>query len=196
MDKVKTNYDKVMQDIITKFGGKSLLLHACCAPCATYPLMRLSKIFDITLYFYNPNILSSDEYQKRLNEFDKLPFGFKLISENYLPIEFENIAKGLENQKEGGARCAECYNLRLEKAAMFAKQNNFDLFGTVLTVSPYKNSAFINRQGKELENKYGVKFLFSDFKKNDGYKQSCLLSSEFGLYRQSFCGCKYSFDKK
>ena len=185
-----------MQDIILKFGGKRLLLHACCAPCATYPLKRLSELFDITLYFYNPNILDDGEYQKRLNEFEKLPFKFKLVSENYVPAEFEDIAKGLEGEKEGGLRCSACYNLRLEKAAIFAKQNNFDLFGTVLTVSPYKNSALINKQGKELEGKYGINFLYSDFKKNDGYKQSCALSAEFGLYRQSFCGCKYSFDKK
>lgn len=184
---------------ITKQGIKpSLLLHACCAPCSSYVLEYLNHYFNITLYYYNPNISPEKEYLLRLEELkgflSKAPFaeGVKLEEAEYEPQRFFEIAKGMEQEKEGGERCKKCYRLRLDKTADFAKKNGFDYFTTTLSISPYKNAGWLNLIGEELAEKYGVDYLFSDFKRKNGYKRSIELSWEYGLYRQDYCGCVYS----
>ncbi len=176
----------------------SLFLHACCAPCSSYVLEYLSEYFDITVFFYNPNITEYDEYLKRKNELvrfiEEKPFknSVKMIDGDYSPDVFFEMSKGREELSEGGARCFDCYLIRLEKTALLAKEKIFDYFCTTLSVSPHKNSQKLNEIGKELSEKYGVKYLFSDFKKRNGYKRSIELSTEFSLYRQNYCGCVYS----
>lgn len=192
------NYQKQLDDIISRLGDKKprLLLHACCAPCSSYVLEYLASIFDITLFFANPNITPFKEYQKRLDELKRLVKEMKLDidikEDNYNADEFYAIAKGLENAPEGGERCKKCYRLRLEKAAREAKIGEYDYFTTTLSISPHKNAAWINEIGGELENEYSIKFLPSDFKKKNGYKRSIELSKQYGLYRQNFCGCEFS----
>lgn len=192
------NYQKQLDDIISQLGSEKprLLLHACCAPCSSYVLEYLSSIFDITLFFANPNITPFEEYQKRLDELKRLVKEMKLDidikEDNYNADEFYAIAKGLENAPEGGERCKKCYRLRLEKAAREAKIGEYDYFTTTLSISPHKNAAWINEIGGELENEYSIKFLPSDFKKKNGYKRSIELSKQYGLYRQNFCGCEFS----
>lgn len=192
------NYQKQLDDIISQLGSEKprLLLHACCAPCSSYVLEYLSSIFDITLFFANPNITPFKEYQKRLDELKRLVKEMKLDidikEDNYNADEFYAIAKGLENAPEGGERCKKCYRLRLEKAAREAKLGEYDYFTTTLSISPHKNAAWINEIGGELENEYSIKFLPSDFKKKNGYKRSIELSKQYGLYRQNFCGCEFS----
>lgn len=175
----------------------TLLLHACCAPCSSAVLEVLKEHFKITLFFYNPNIFPREEFEYRLNELYRLLnemslTDIEIIAPTYCNDEFENIAKGKEDLPEGGARCKECYRLRLEKTARYASENGFDYFTTTLSVSPYKNAEALNEIGGKLGDEYGLKYLFSDFKKNDGYKRSCLLSREYNLYRQNYCGCIYS----
>lgn len=175
-----------------------LLLQCCCAPCSSAVLERLKEHFRLKLYFYNPNIYPEEEYEKRLAQFDKLlgaeefSKGIEILPSVYEPEEFEKAVKGLENEKEGGARCTECFILRLEETAKKAKEIGADYFCTTLTVSPHKNSQLLNELGLKAQEKYGVKFLLSDFKKKEGYKRSTVLSNELGLYRQNYCGCKYS----
>lgn len=174
----------------------TLLLHACCAPCSSYCIEYLNEHFDITLFFYNPNIYPSDEYDHRVSELRRL------VSEMGLSIsvlECENdtesfyaLAKGRENVREGGVRCFDCYRLRLEKTARLAKEKDFDYFTTTLSISPLKNAAKLREIGLELEERYGVKNLPSDFKKKEGYKRSIELSKKYNLYRQDYCGCEYS----
>ena len=177
-----------------------LLLHVCCAPCSSYVLTYLCDYFDITILYYNPNISPIEEYEKRLNEAKRLikelnKENIHIMECNYENEEFEKIAKGLEDAPEGGIRCRKCYKLRIEKAAKYAKENNFDYFTTTLTISPLKNSQVLNGIGKELEEKYNVKYLYSDFKKKEGYKTSIILSKKYNLYRQNYCGCIYSKPK-
>ena len=190
------NYKEELNKIIKNLDGKpSLLLHSCCAPCSSYVLEYLREFFKITVLYYNPNIEPKEEYLKRKEE------QIKLIKDVYKDVSFldcdydndvyETTIKGLETEKEGGSRCYKCYKLRIEKTAILAKKN-YDFFGTTLTVSPHKNAKFINEIGLELEKKYNTKFLISDFKKNEGYKRSIVLSREYNLYRQDYCGCKYS----
>ncbi len=198
----KINYqlelnDKLLQ--IEKSGARPrLLLHACCAPCSSYVLEYLSEYFDITVYFYNPNIYPEDEYAFRSEELRRLvremPLKGKanVVVTDYISDEFYNLAKGREDIPEGGERCRICYRLRLERAAEYAARNGYDYFTTTLTISPYKNSAWLNEMGAELSKVYGVEYLFSDFKKRNGYKRSCELSEQYGLYRQNYCGCEYS----
>ena len=193
------NYNLLMEEEINKIGeGKTLLLHACCAPCSSAVLERLGNIFKITILYYNPNITEEVEYQKRLNEIHKFIKKFKtkykinIIDGRYEPKEFFSIAKGLENEKERGKRCYKCYELRLEETAKIAKEKNFDYFTTTLSLSPYKNSNWINEIGKKLKEKYNINYLYSYFKKNNGYKRSIELSKEYNLYRQNYCGCIYS----
>ena len=175
-----------------------LLLHACCAPCSSYVLEYLSKFFDITLYFYNPNITPESEYAYRAEELSRLVSemglgdAVKLAVSKYNSDEFYNIARGFEKEAEGGARCARCYRLRLEASARYAAEQGFDFFTTTLSISPYKNSKWLNEIGAELSETYGVDYLFSDFKKKNGYKRSCELSEQYGLYRQDYCGCEFS----
>lgn len=176
----------------------SLCLHACCAPCASYCLEYLAKYFDITVYFYNPNIASIEEYNKRASELERfikeMPFEYKpkLIVEEYNDDEFYSEVKGMEDLKEGGERCFKCYRLRLEKTAQKAKELGLSFFATTLTISPLKNAGKINEITFELSEVYGVKPLPGDFKKKNGYKRSIELSNEYNLYRQNYCGCVYS----
>ena len=196
------NYQIELEKELEKIKDKKpkLLLHVCCAPCSSYVLTYLSDYFDITVLYYNPNISPIEEYQKRLNEEKRLikelnKENIHIIECNYDNEEFENIAKGLEEVPEGGIRCHKCYNLRIEKTAQIAKENNFDYFTTTLTISPLKNSQVLNKIGKELSEKYNIKYLYSDFKKKEGYKTSIILSKKYNLYRQNYCGCKYSKTK-
>jgi predicted adenine nucleotide alpha hydrolase (AANH) superfamily ATPase len=161
-------------------------------------LEYLSKFFDITLYFYNPNITPAAEYAYRAEELERLVSemgidgAVKLAVSEYNSDEFYNIARGFEEEVEGGARCARCYRLRLEASARYAAEQGFDFFTTTLSISPYKNSRWLNEIGAELAEVYGVDYLFSDFKKKNGYKRSCELSEQYGLYRQDYCGCEFS----
>lgn len=205
---MRTNYQLIMEEEIKNIestGEKPvLLLQCCCAPCSSAVLERLKEHFNLKLYFYNPNIYPQEEYEKRLLQFDKLlsntdyPNGIETLSARYNQEEFFNAVKGLENEKEGGARCTKCFELRLEETARKAKEIGADYFCTTLSVSPHKNSELLNYIGIKTGEKYGVKYLQSDFKKKEGYKRSTELSKEFGLYRQNYCGCKYSiwFDEE
>lgn len=187
------NYQKIYEDIINNLDGKkSLLLHSCCAPCSSSVIDTLKDYFDITILYYNPNIEPKDEYNKRKEEQIKLAnlFNIKVLDCDYDNELFHDVVKGLEQCPEGGERCFKCYELRLKKTASMA--GNFDYFGTTLTVSPLKNSNKLNEIGLLLEQVYKVKYLVSDFKKKEGYKKSIVLSKEYNLYRQNFCGCIYS----
>ncbi len=193
------NYQLILDETIKNLNGvPKLLLHACCAPCSSYCIEYLSNYFEITIYYYNPNIDKEEEYNYRFSELERFINEFKtkypvhLINAGYHKEDFENIAKGLENEPERGARCLKCYRLRLEKSYEYAKENNFDYITTTLTLSPHKNSKVINEIGSELEKVYQVPYLYSDFKKRDGYKKSIVLSHEYNLYRQDYCGCEYS----
>lgn len=197
----KRNYQKELEQLISGIEpGKfpSLLLHACCAPCSSYCLEYLSQYFTITILFYNPNISPETEYIKRIDEIkrliEELPVKNKvsLIEGRYLPGEFYTSVKGLENEPEGGKRCHVCYELRLREAAVTAKKLNFDYFTTTLSISPLKDAEKLNEIGKKLSDEYDVAYLYSDFKKKNGYKRSIELSREYKLYRQNFCGCVFS----
>ena len=193
------NYEKLMEEqILNSKEGSSLLLHACCAPCSSAVLERLASHFKISILYYNPNITEEKEYQKRLEELQnfisKLTFKYpiNIIDSRYEPKEFFQIAKGLEKEKELGKRCYKCYELRLEETAKVAKEKSFDFFATTLTLSPYKNVSWLNEIGQNLKEKYQINYLYSDFKKKNGYKRSIELSKEYNLYRQDYCGCIYS----
>ena len=199
---MKKNYDKMLEEIIQKHVScnevPTVLLHSCCAPCSSYVIEYLSKFFYITILYYNPNISPVSEYEKRkaeqirlINSMDTI-YPVKIIDCDYDNDLYEKAIKGLECEPERGLRCHVCYRLRLDKTAQFALENNFDYFGTTLTVSPYKNSDAINSIGLDLEDNYNISFLVSDFKKKNGYKRSIELSSLYNLYRQNYCGCKYS----
>lgn len=198
---MRVNYKKIFDEeieLIKKSEEKpTLLLHACCAPCSSAVLESLREIFDITLFFYNPNISPESEFIFRLEELKRLVSEMNLLDTDvvaplYDNSEFENIIKGMEDIPEGGARCEKCYRLRLEKSVTYAKEKKFDFVTTTLSISPYKNVVWLNEIGLELGEKYGVKYLCSDFKKADGYKRSCQLSDIHNLYRQNYCGCIYS----
>ena len=193
------NYQIVLENTLKSLKDKkTLLLHACCAPCSSYVIEYLSNYFDITLLFYNPNIDTIEEYNKRLQELERFVKCFKtknsvkVVSLGYNNQDYLNISSGLENEKEGGSRCFKCYRLRLEKSFIYAKKHNFDFITTTLTISPLKNSKVINEIGAELESIYRINYLYSDFKKKEGYKRSIVLSHEYNLYRQDYCGCKFS----
>lgn len=191
------NYQNVLMDIINSLEYKpNLLLHSCCGPCSTQVLSFLAPYFNITVLYYNPNIEPFTEYEKRKQEQIRFIKEFNHSNITFLDCDYDNNAfteavKGLENEKEGGARCPVCFRVRLEKTARVAKEKKYDFFGTTLTVSPYKNSKQINLIGHALEKRYNVKFLYSDFKKKDGYKKSIELSKQYNLYRQNYCGCNY-----
>lgn len=173
---------------------KKLLLHSCCGPCSTQVIDILKDNYDITIYYYNPNIDTDEEYNHRLSEQKRFckEIGVKVIEDGYFQKDFYEKIKGFENEKEGGARCSICFLLRLEKTAKKAKELCFDLFGTTLTVSPHKNSDVINSIGHLVEQKEGIEFLEGNYKKNDGYKKSIELSKKYNLYRQNYCGCEFS----
>lgn len=184
----------MMEEQIERAGGGKLLLHCCCAPCSTACLERLQGRLDVTALFYNPN-LEEDEYLKRKAELIKFisRTGYaKILDCDRDGEKFYLAVKGLENEPEGGARCAECFKLRLSECERLASAGGYDFFGTTLTLSPLKNAALINGVGEKLQREGGAKWLYGDFKKRDGYLRSCRLSAEYGLYRQNFCGCVFS----
>jgi len=193
MNATVKNYDELMQKQIKSLDGrKKLLLHCCCAPCASACIERLKDYFEITLLFYNPNI-ENGEYERRKDELIKFAerTGWASLTDcDHEEEKFVSAVKGLENEKEGGARCLKCFALRLGKTARLAEEGGYDFFATTLTVSPMKNAYIINSVGEKLQNK--AKWLYSDFKKRSGYLRSCELSKEYGLYRQNYCGCVYS----
>lgn len=209
------NYQKQLEEVIKqeKNNRKKLLIHSCCAPCSSYVLEYLREYFDITVFFYNPNISNAVEYEKRLQEEKRLIEAYnkqvesgnfenmnstenasiiKILDIGYEPSEFFEAVKGYEQCKEGGERCYKCFELRLGKSARIAKEGGFDYFTTTLTISPLKNADWLNEIGRLEGEKEGVLFLPSDFKKKDGYKRSIQLSKDFELYRQDFCGCGFS----
>ncbi len=194
------NYQIELEKILEKEKDRmpTLLLQACCAPCSSYVLEYLSSHFQITILYYNPNIMNEEEYQKRLHEVERLIHTMSLANPvTILPCEHEvseflKIAKGKEDLKEGDKRCYDCYKLRLEKTARLAKEHHFDYFGTTLSISPYKNATWLNEIGESLAKEYRVPYLYADFKKKNGYKRSIELSHVYGLYRQDYCGCIYS----
>ncbi len=197
-----TNYAKLLDEELANIAAANtrprLLLHACCAPCSSYTLEYLTKYFDITLFFYNPNIAPAKEYFFRAEELERFLSahpacgGVDLFVPAYDSTPFFAIAKGLEDVPEGGERCMKCYRLRLAETAQAARDGGYDYFCTTLSISPYKNAPALNEIGGELGKEYGVKYLYSDFKKKGGYARSIELSREYDLYRQDYCGCVYS----
>ncbi|MBR3833758.1 MAG: epoxyqueuosine reductase QueH [Lachnospiraceae bacterium] len=175
-----------------------LLLHVCCAPCSSHVLELLSNEYDITVYFYNPNITDNDEYDKRFGELERFvgeaPFAMdvKTVDGGYDSKIFFEMSKGMEELPERGARCYQCYKLRMEEAARYAQLNGYDVFTTSLSISPHKNANWINEIGALCQEKYGVDYMYSDFKKKNGYARSIQLSKEYSLYRQDYCGCIFS----
>ena len=201
------NYQKELENIIEqhKLDNKrsKLLIHSCCAPCSSYVLEYLSQYFDITIFYYNPNIYPETEYVRRAKEQQnlikemQLPSLVEFVQGEYESKLFYESVKGLEKEPEGGKRCFECYELRLRKAAKYAAENQFDYFTTTLTISPHKNAEKLNEIGERVGAEYSISHLPSDFKKKNGYKRSIELSREYNLYRQDYCGCVFSIrDKK
>lgn len=197
------NYQKELDAVLCKpdTKGKRLFLHSCCAPCSSYVLEYLKQYFEITIFYYNPNITFFEEYKHRVKEQQKLiaifneslsGFPVHFVEGAYEPERFFALAKGHEEDKEGGERCFLCYEQRLREAAMIAKEKGFDYFTTTLSISPMKNACKLNEIGERLAREYKVSYLCSDFKKKNGYKRSIELSKEYDLYRQDFCGCVYS----
>ena len=194
------NYQRALDEIISEITSEGrrpkLLLHSCCGPCSSYCLTYLREFFDITLYYYNPNIYPPEEYEHRLSEQKRLLGFFDDVSymdSSYDHSEFTEYVKGLEGEPEGGARCRKCFELRLQETARAAKEGGFDYFATTLTISPHKNAFVINSVGEDIEKSMeGAKWLPADFKKRDGYKKSIELSDKYGLYRQDYCGCEFA----
>lgn len=197
------NYQRELDIILEKLkrGEKQLFLHSCCAPCSSYVLEYMSEYFPITVFYYNPNISFTEEYQHRLEEQKHLiecmnreggRYPIRVIEGEYVPERFFSMAKGLEDCHEGGERCEGCFRLRLEETARQAKAAGADYFTTTLTISPLKNAPLLNQIGEELSAEYGVAWLPSDFKKRNGYKRSVELSARYELYRQDYCGCVFS----
>ncbi len=198
----KQNFQKMLEETIAgderEPSPKRLLLHVCCAPCSSYCLEYLTQHYSITTFFYNPNISPESEYQKRVAELTRfvseLPVKYpvSLLEGNYDPERFYSEVKGLEKEPERGKRCEICFRMRLEEAAREAKKGGFDYFTTTLSISPLKDAELLNHIGAEMAEKYGVTYLFSDFKKKGGYLRSISLSKEYDLYRQDYCGCIFS----
>lgn len=197
------NYQRELDQLLAQLTTvPRLLLHSCCAPCSSSVLEYLRRYFEITVFYYNPNISMEAEYQKRveeqkrlINAYNQLPdrgYPIAVIEGDYEPEVFYVAAKGLEQCPEGGERCFACYELRLGKTAALAKKQAYDYFATTLTISPLKNAAKLNEIGERLAERYQISWLPSDFKKKNGYKRSIELSAEYGLYRQNYCGCVYS----
>jgi len=196
--RLKNNYQFETDTVINSLGGgrKKLLLQCCCGPCSSYVLEYLTKFFDVTVLYYNPNIQPIEEYEKRLFNMKKVvskyPDAVSFLECGYNGEDFTEASRGFENEPEGGERCNRCFELRLRETARLAKEGNFDYFCTTLSVSPHKDESRINKIGFELEHEFGVKWLPSDFKKREGYKRSNELTREYGLYRQDYCGCIFS----
>lgn len=197
MMEVNKNYDKELESIIKNLDHKPrLLLHSCCGPCSSYVITYLKDYFDITVLYYNPNIEPREEYELRKKEQIRLISELNINNVKFMDCDYENDVYrskviGHENDLEGGFRCHLCYELRLNKTYEIAKMNDFEYFGTTLTVSPYKNAKVLNEIGENLASG-SLKWLYGDFKKKDGYKKSILLSKEYNLYRQDYCGCLFS----
>lgn len=198
----KVNYHQKMLELIKENCDENrvpkLLIHSCCAPCSSYCLELLSQYFEVTVFYYNPNIYPPEEYTMRVAEQDRFVKEFpaknkiSFVEANYDTDKFYAMAKGMEHVKEGGERCFACYELRLRETAEFAKANGFDFFTTTLSISPLKNAQKLNEIGSKLELEYDIKYLYSDFKKQNGYKRSTEISDEYEMYRQYYCGCVYS----
>ncbi len=202
MNVPKINYQKELEKLLAQLEAEqrvpALLIHSCCAPCSSYVLEYLSEYFKITVFYYNPNIYPESEYTKRIAEQQKLirdmefRYPVSFLAGKYDKEKFYEMAAGMEDLKEGGARCMKCYELRLSEAARQAVAGGFDYFTTTLSISPMKNAQKLNEIGLRVGKEYGVKYLVSDFKKKNGYKRSIELSKEYGLYRQDYCGCEFS----
>ncbi len=202
---MKQNYQLMLEETIQEITEANkvpkLLLHSCCAPCSSYCLEYLSDYFEITVFYYNPNIYPDEEYFHRAREQQafierfpaKHPISF--VEGDFDKERFFQSVKGLENEPERGARCNVCFELRLGEAASMAREMNMDYFTTTLSISPMKDAELLNDIGSKMEEKYGVKYLHSDFKKKNGYKRSCELSQEYGMYRQDYCGCVFSYNE-
>lgn len=206
MNQSKINYQKVLEKELETIECAGcvprLLLHSCCAPCSSYVLEYLSSYFEITVLYYNPNIYPESEYEKRVQEQQDLirnipcKYPISFLEGVYETGRFYEMAKGLEEIREGGERCFRCYEMRLRETARIAAEEKFDYFTTTLSISPMKNAQKLNELGGGLEEAYGVKYLHSDFKKKNGYKRSIELSEEYGLYRQDYCGCVFSLQER
>ena len=198
----KVNYQKELDKLIEKLEQSKevprLFLHSCCAPCSSYVLEYLSQYFEITVFYFNPNIAPEEEYRKRVEEqrrlIEQLPAVYPIQFEEgrYVPEEFYSRVRGLEKEPEGGARCRVCFELRLEEAARLASESGYDYYTTTLSISPLKNAQVLAQVAVEMGEKWGVRWLPSDFKKKEGYKRSIQLSKDYDLYRQNYCGCKFS----
>lgn len=197
----KINYNLEMEKIIKKIDLENkprLLLHSCCGPCSSAVLERINEYFDMDIFYYNPNIDSSSEFYRRADEQKDLvkyldlddKIGVEVVKYNH--DEFLDYVKGFEKYEEGGARCFKCYRQRMERAAEYAKENNYDYFTTTLSISPHKDSQILNKIGEDISKKIGVKYLYSDFKKKNGFKRSVELTDKFNMYRQKYCGCEFS----
>ena len=196
------NYQRELDRVISLHQSRGetprLLLHVCCAPCSSYCLEYLSRYFLITVYYYNPNISIKEEYLHRLHEEQRLVSEMDFVNPvtvvegRYEPREFFEAVRGLEQEPEGGTRCEKCFALRLDSAAQMAKDGGYDYFTTTLTISPLKNARMLNEIGAAAGETHGVKWLYSDFKKKEGYKRSIVLSKKYNLYRQNYCGCIFS----
>ena len=206
MNVQKVNYQKELEKLLKQLGEEqrvpSLMIHSCCAPCSSYVLEYLSEYFKITIFYYNPNIYPESEYTKRILEQQKLIRDMKFrypvsfLAGKYDKEKFYEMAAGMEDLKEGGARCMKCYELRLTETARQAVAGEFNYFTTTLSISPMKNAQKLNEIGVRLGEEYGVEYLVSDFKKKNGYKRSIELSKEYGLYRQDYCGCEFSLRER
>ena len=202
----KINYQKELDKLIIKFTEEgqvpSLLLHSCCAPCSSYCIEYLSQFFYVTVFYYNPNIYPDEEYYHRVKEQQRFikefptKYPVKFIEGDYDKSSFYEIAKGLEKEPEKGKRCHRCYDLRLRRTATVAKEKGFDFFSTTLTISPMKDSQVLNEIGVSIGTELGINWLYSDFKKREGYKRSTEISKEYDMYRQDYCGCVYSYNER
>ncbi len=198
----KVNYQTVMEGLIKEYCGAGevprLLLHSCCGPCSSYCIKYLAEYFSVTVFYYNPNIYPPEEYDLRVKEqkrfIEEFPtkYPVSFAEGRYDPERFYSCTRGMEDIPEGGERCFACYKLRLSEAANYAKKEGFDFFTTTLSISPLKNAEKLNEIGAELERKYNVRYLFSDFKKKDGYRKSAEISKQYDMYRQYYCGCVFS----
>ena len=206
MNVQKVNYQKELERILKELEAEgkvpALLIHSCCAPCSSYVLEYLSQYFKITVFYYNPNIYPESEYTKRILEQQKLirdmnlKYPVSFLAGRYEKEKFYAMAEGMEDLREGGARCMKCYELRLSETARQAAAGGFDYFTTTLSISPMKNAQKLNEIAVRLGEEYGVEYLVSDFKKKNGYKRSIELSKEYGLYRQDYCGCEFSLRER
>ena len=193
----KINYQRKLEELVKTFKNKpTLLLHSCCGPCSTQVIDFLKDYFEITIFYYNPNIEPLEEYLHRKNEQIRFIEEYKEAKVNFLDCDYDHpsfyeIAKNLEHEKEGGARCNKCFYLRMKKTASKAKELGINYFGTTLTVSPHKNSEIINKTGEHISKELNIPYIYGDFKKNDGYKKSIEFSKIYNLYRQDYCGCLY-----